>query len=348
MNPKYRLFSLFFVALLLLGTTISLPATPVLALTEAPIPVIISYTFSPGLCFQVGNSVSDTQNGAPVIIRQCNYDNTIYQPVANQSFTIENMGPNLYAIRAKHSNKCLMFASNSSANGVPLVQTTCTTGTYWYFDANGSSFTFRSPFTNKCMFSNYFFDDYGNVDGVVQKECDQPVHRSFLPIPAGIGVRVKSLHSWKCLDVNNSGGGMQNGANLQQWDCLGYNQTNQRFNLRLKPGYHRVKLMAVHSGKCLKHPGSSSNGSQVKQYTCIPDDDIDDWSQWWSVSAAGISPAGIHYVLYQDHVADPYGPKALDLNTAGSGAGLQNGAKVQTWDLLGGSNQLWLFKQITP
>jgi hypothetical protein len=80
---------------------------------------------------------------------------------------------------------------------------------------------------------------------------------------AGSGyVRIRSIHSNKCLDVS----GTADGSELQQYDC--YNGTNQQFTLRnTSNGY--VEIVDRRSGKCVDVPGySTSNGTILKIYPC--------------------------------------------------------------------------------
>jgi hypothetical protein len=345
MNHKYRLFNLF-IAVVLVLTTLSFPTSEAQAYAEGPVQLMLDdYAWGNGpRCWQVGNSISDTQNGVAAYRKDfCSYDNSIFQPAANQSFTLEYMGPgasgDLYAIRVKHSNKCLVVANNSTATGAAIVQTTCTVGTYWYIDFKPSQWAqFRAPHSNKCISSEW-------NGPLIQRECS--FSSTVRLVPVGIGVRIKSVHSGKCMDVvNNSGGGMADGTNIQQYDCLGYNQTNQRWNIEIDQ-YSEVKLRAVHSGKCAKLTGWT-NGARVKQYTCS-----DSSTMEWYTNFVGMSPAGPRFKISMADLGNPDSADnriCIDVDTAGSGAGMQNGAKIQGWDCLGNEqlNQLWIFKQLYP
>ncbi|QEO15500.1 1,4-beta-xylanase [Agromyces intestinalis] len=80
---------------------------------------------------------------------------------------------------------------------------------------------------------------------------------------AGSGyVRIRSVHSNKCLDV----AGTANGAEVQQYDC--HTGTNQQFTLRsTSNGY--VQIVDRRSGRCLDVPGwSTANGTIIKIYDC--------------------------------------------------------------------------------
>ncbi|MGI5186906.1 RICIN domain-containing protein [Promicromonospora sp. CA-289599] len=80
---------------------------------------------------------------------------------------------------------------------------------------------------------------------------------------AGSGyVRLRSVHSNKCLDVS----GTADGSELVQYDC--HSGTNQQFTLRnTSNGY--VEIVDRRTGKCVDVPGlSTSNGTILKIYPC--------------------------------------------------------------------------------
>lgn len=72
----------------------------------------------------------------------------------------------------------------------------------------------------------------------------------------------------KCVDVTNVG--MENGARLQEWECLGAGQANQLWDptpISGQPPYEA--FIAKHSGKCMDVPGlSTANGTQLQQWEC--------------------------------------------------------------------------------
>lgn len=344
MNYKHRLFNLF-IAVILVFATLSFPTTSAQAQTESEGELQLRSLFSSNPCLQVGNSPSDTQSGVGASVQTCVYDNTIFQAPTNQTFMLVYQGTTsaglLFRVKVKHSGLCLWPLNSATTNGTPIVQQTCSSSRTWYTEAT-STLTFKGLGNGKCM-------DLTSAGVLVLNSCSSSSYASFSPRPIGVGVRVKSQYGGRCLDVNNVGGGLQDGAKIQGWDCLGYNQTNQRWNIYLHNVSKEIKLKALHSAKCIRQTGVGSspppNGAPVKQYGCTGVD-----TEWWSAQLSGISPEGLLFTL-STFSFQPYPWKlCLDLDTGGSGAGLQNGAEIQGWDCLGPAqtNQNWVFRKIAP
>ncbi len=83
-----------------------------------------------------------------------------------------------------------------------------------------------------------------------------------------------AVHSVKCLDIAGGPGALHDGAPAQQWTCLGYYQTNQKWHLYsyTVDGRTIYQIVAVHSGKCLDVAGgvgAIDNGTRVQQWTCL-------------------------------------------------------------------------------
>jgi hypothetical protein len=135
-------------------------------------------------------------------------------------------------LRALHSGKCVDVTGASIANGVPVQQWNC---------VGAAQFN-----------QQWALVQVGNPDvGGGQQDYE-----------------IVSRQSGKCLDV--AGASMADGAAVQQWECLGSNQQNQRVRLRNTgtPGYHR--LIFRHSGKCLDVTDvSTANGARLQQWTCV-------------------------------------------------------------------------------
>jgi hypothetical protein len=75
-------------------------------------------------------------------------------------------------------------------------------------------------------------------------------------------------HTGQCLDVR--GVSHDDGAQIQQWTCLGTGQENQHWKL-VGAGSGYSKLVARHSGKCLDKAGWN-----VVQWNCH---DVN-WQEW--------------------------------------------------------------------
>lgn len=86
---------------------------------------------------------------------------------------------------------------------------------------------------------------------------------------------ITAAHSGKCLDVAGGTEATENGANVAQWTCLGFNQTNQRWrieNRAWQKNRSTFTLVAVHSGKCLDVEGgiwSTRNKANIHQWECL-------------------------------------------------------------------------------
>jgi ricin-type beta-trefoil lectin protein len=131
--------------------------------------------------------------------------------------------------------------------------------------------------------------------------------------------QIVARHSGKCLDV--AGAGMNNGALLQQWDCL--SGTNQQWQLvPTDSGYY--KILARHSGKSLDVVGvSGNNGANIQQW-----DYLGGANQQWQL----VPTDSGYYRIVARHSG-----KVLDV----TGAYTYNGVNVQQWAYGGGSNQQW-------
>lgn len=327
----------FLIAILLMALS-----GPTLA-AESPAQFMIALPYATDIggsmtsyCFRLGNS---TANGVAASLKPCAYNNTTFQPSSLQSFTLWRTGigsdGDLFELRVKHSNKCLVVANNSTAYGAAIVQQTCALGNHWYINWHGDTVSIRSPHSNKCI--------TGTADAaLVQGSCAG--NAAWIIRPVGSNVRIYSYHTWKCLDVDNSGG-TPNGARVQQWDCLS-GQTNQLWNIEL--GTHSngsedpslIRLRPMHSGKCIG-PGTTNfiNGTPVKQYSCNSNAS----TEWLRLGLRGTSAGGLRFNMSPS--SNPYACIDLDM-----GGGMLNGTKVQMWDCLGSNqnNQLWVFKQIVP
>lgn len=139
-----------------------------------------------------------------------------------------------FNVRAQNSNKCLDIAGGTGATGDGAP------AIIW--DCYGAAQTNQQ----------WYFQDTGD------------------PFVYNVIAR----HSGRCLDIAGGTGAVYNGNIAQQWGCLGYYQTNQKWHLTeyTVDGRTIYKLTAMHSGKCLDvlgGPGAINNGSQVAQWDCL-------------------------------------------------------------------------------
>lgn len=126
--------------------------------------------------------------------------------------------------------------------------------------------------------------------------------------------------SVKCLDI--AGGGSENGAPLQLFDCNG--SPGQRFDWKAGATSMSMTLVNPASGKCLDVEGGSTQaGAKVQLYTCNGSP-----AQMWAQKGGH----GGHALLNTNS------GKCMDIE----GAGTQSGAKVQIYDCNLGPGQRWV------
>ncbi len=92
---------------------------------------------------------------------------------------------------------------------------------------------------------------------------------TLVPIESeGQYFNVKINSTGKCVDV--TGVSYENGARLQEYECLGAGQTNQQWHVVAISGQPPYEaLIARHSGKCMDVTGlSTRNGTQLQQWEC--------------------------------------------------------------------------------
>jgi hypothetical protein len=145
------------------------------------------------------------------------------------------------------------------------------------------------------------------------------------------GYRLVNQYTGKCLDVENWG--MNNGVNVDQWDCLNpvSGHLNQVFTL-VPRGNGYYQFVAKHSGRCLDVISSSTNnGAWTEQWDCLGDGQF---NQIWKVVPM---PGG-----WAEFVSK-HANKCLEI---GNGS-LNNGAKAQQWDCYGYGHQQWGFQSVT-
>jgi hypothetical protein len=136
-----------------------------------------------------------------------------------------------FTIRAVHSGKCLDVAGGPGAtgNGVRVEQFRCL----------GAAQTNQHWYLHTAVSGTYY---------------------------------ITARHSNRCLDVIGGPGAIGNGARLQQYDCLGSTQTNQRWALYSQDGKASYYIEAAHSHRCLDVAGgvyADRDGTPVQQWDCL-------------------------------------------------------------------------------
>lgn len=145
------------------------------------------------------------------------------------------------------------------------------------------------------------------------------------------GIKAYTLiarHSGKCLDVRGGESATYDGAQLQQWDCLG--SRNQVFYTKSFGAGDDWYIVADHSGRCLDVTGgASTNGALIQQYDCLG---AAQYNQTFR-----LVPTGDRDVYTIATKASGYG-SCLDV----ASVSMENGANVQQYQCIpGASNQQW-------
>jgi hypothetical protein len=113
------------------------------------------------------------------------------------------------------------------------------------------------------------FEGLPPVDGVQPTSAAKGARALYGPF------NIRAQNSNRCLDIAGGPGAVTNGDIAQQWGCLGYYQTNQKWYLTgytAPDGRTITQFNAMHSGKCLDvlgGPGAINNGTQVVQWECL-------------------------------------------------------------------------------
>ena len=185
---------------------------------------------------------------------------------------------------------------------------------------DGMRIAFGSSACPECPSDIRYVTRDGSQSGVLISDARSPAWR---PSTSGFDTLVAS-HSQKCLDV--SGGSLDDGASIIQWQCHG--GANQQWRLEVAgDGYSRV--VSRHSGKCLDVSGvSTEDGARIIQWPCHGGA-----NQQWRLEAVGEG-----YRLVARHSG-----KCLDV----TGWSTDNGTGILQWQCHGGANQTWLLRPVS-
>ncbi len=138
--------------------------------------------------------------------------------------------------------------------------------------------------------------------------------------------RIVNRNSGKVLDV--SGPSTEDGANIHQWDWLGLENQQWRFEAS---GDGSLRMIARHSEKAAEISDASwDDGTNVRQWQETGDAAQD----WW------LQPVGDGYVRILNRETG----RVLDVAEFGA----QNGANVHQWTFAGSHNQQWLIEEVVP
>jgi hypothetical protein len=333
---KRRLLACLLLVAVFSITNIMSPPVPAQALTENPTTLMIATPNSPNSgnsllntknCFQVGTSSVDTADWIQATASRCNYNFSGWEPIVNQSFILKpwDTSGNFW-ISIPFSGKCLGVANAVTTDGAAIIQQSCAnlSSQIWNVTiTSANSVQFRARHSGKCIVSN--------GAGLVQSGASCT---GWDLIPFGTHKRIKSDWSSRCLDI--AGESAADGAKVQQYDCLGTANFNQRFHLKLMDtsvfsGNRFISyfLLASHSAMCIRRNNPAGNFGPIVQSAC----DSSSGSYWWilPVSATG---GAIHYKVVSISVSSI----VMDVDLTG---GNNNGNKVHQYTWAGTSNQIW-------
>ena len=118
-----------------------------------------------------------------------------------------------------------------------------------------------------CMDLNH--SNSANGTAIQSYSCNGTNAQAWKLVPisgsSGAGYQLVSMTSGSCLDV--SAISRSDGALVQQWQCVGANQSNQIW--QLVPYGNLYEVVSLNSAKCLDLPnGDSSNGIRLQQWSC--------------------------------------------------------------------------------
>jgi ricin-type beta-trefoil lectin protein/putative metal-binding protein len=142
--------------------------------------------------------------------------------------------------------------------------------------AAAAPYNLRAAHSGRCLDVTGGPGAIANGTGIQQWDCLGPGQSNqmwnFKPSGDGSTYTVTALNSGRCLDVRGGTGALSNGTLVQQWDCLGYAQANQRWQVSSSGDGSTYYLKAVHSGRCLDVRGglaATGNGAVLQQWDCL-------------------------------------------------------------------------------
>ncbi len=184
-----------------------------------------------------------------------------------------NLPADRYTLQLAHSSKCVNVASGSTSNNALLQQLTCDDSSLVQaFDISPTdSGYYRLINANSGKAMRVAGGSASAGASIVQYTWYDWDSQHFKPQANGDGYILRNRYSNQCVELQNDS--QNDGAQLVQQPCDG--SVNQTFNIlpteegerNVADGRYTVK--AVHSGKCLDVPNSStSNGTQLQQWSC--------------------------------------------------------------------------------
>jgi hypothetical protein len=137
-------------------------------------------------------------------------------------------------------------------------------------------FNVRAAHSGKCMDVTGGPTAAGDGIRIQQYQCLGAAQTNqqwfFTETGDGVTYYLTAAHSGKCLDVTGGTAATGDTVPLQQYQCLGYGQSNQRWFLTSEDNGQTFNLRAAHSGKCADVTGgTAATGDTVplQQYQCL-------------------------------------------------------------------------------
>lgn len=187
-------------------------------------------------CLDVTGGTGATGNGVNVQQWDCLAGQT------NQSWRLVPTGP--VQLLAAQSDKCLDVSGGTAAqaSGANVQQWECLglqqRNQLWLpVRVSGAQYRIVSASSGKCLDVAGGTGSLGDSANVQQWGClasaqANQLWRLTLVDVAGGRFQLRAAHSGSCLDIAGGVGSLGNGANAQQWRCLGAAQTNQLWRLK--------------------------------------------------------------------------------------------------------------------
>jgi len=198
---------------------------------------------------------------------------TSYPSIPGDSGALHGYGPEAFGINSGTGGGWAIvtpLGNALSSYGVTLMTTSPSVPADWAYIV--------SPYSNKC--ADVPWNNPANGTAIWSWSCqgNNPAQQwSLVPVATTGGFIVYEIKrfaaSSKCLDVENSSGGLANGLTVQEWDCTGTN--NQLWRLgRAGDGSSEFLVVSILSGKCLdldiSQPGGGfADGTRLQQWDCL-------------------------------------------------------------------------------
>ncbi|KAK1231148.1 hypothetical protein PQX77_005739 [Marasmius sp. AFHP31] len=306
------------------------PALSLIALSTLVAARLQLQSFNPG--FDAAGrqgciSASENADGAPVVIHDCNTEETAKHDWEVSLFTRQNAGPQQIKV---FGDKCLDVKDGANTDGTKLQIWTCTPGSTNQLWISVNDFTFNWAGTDKCIDLTdgniadgnqlQIWTCVGGPGSQNQKWSGNPVPNTEAPATNFVGGAPNPDLPSMCLSAESN----TDGAAIALAECRRVTDTfpngNQTFVYAQRPLSGPIKTYG--GSKCLDVPnGDATNGNKLQLWTCVDGST----NQQWKVN----SPNTIEWVGKN---------KCVDITNGN----LTAGNTLQIWDCdTNNDNQSW-------